>query len=445
MIPWYRRPAWWLFAPAAIIVTVYISANVSTDQIVAHREAAIAASSLLLFVSAPLAGVSAALEAGRERQSRGLLETKTRSELHVLWVRIWPSILSSCLVQLLAIAYLLARAGSAPDPVSWLIPIALCAALVLHSLAGYVIGQWVPTAMAVPLTILLSYVWVAFTWTVEPTQLRYMAGPVMAMCCSPAQKLDSQAPLTLLVFSLIMAVAYLGVAVIGGRRGLKNAVSALPRLVTSLVIAGFAFSVALTTGNGIGVLPGRNLAISELQCASQEPTVCLSAVQIARRDSRDLVGKTFAVFNDIGLQPVQRVEPVPAMITGDVLTSTGTAFVSMKPGMSPLEVVHSAASTYSSQLDRFTCDLQNPQKWFETRYLVQAWLDGTAAKRLLTTDEQEAIINFSLTDPTTSEALKSNLSVLNRLPEHQQAAWITSASKDLLHCKVPIMPGGNAS
>ncbi|WP_139244641.1 hypothetical protein [Arthrobacter woluwensis] len=422
-------------------MTLYISGNVSTEQIVAHREAAIAASALLLFITGPLAGVSAAIEAGRERRSRGLAETKTRTDLHVLWVRIWPSIVSASIVQLFAIAYLLVRAGSAPDPISWWIPLALCSALVLHAVAGYVIGQWMPAALAIPATVLLSYLWVAFTWTVEPTQLRYMAGPAMAMCCSPAEKLDGQAPLTLLVFSLIMSVAYLGIAAIGGPRGLRQGASLVPRVATSVLIAAIAFGAGMFAGNGIGIMPGRTLAKSELRCSDGVPTVCLSDVQIARGDQRRLVAKTFSIFNDLGLQPVRQVEPVPALHKGDVLSPTGTALISMAPGMSELDTVHSAASTYSSQLDRFSCDLQDPVKWFETRYLVQAWFDQTAARALLSPEDQQSIVAFSLTDPATAPELKSDLADLTRMTKPQQTRWIRQASEELLQCKVPASPG----
>lgn len=168
-----------------------------------NRESAISSSALLLFISAPLASVCCALEASVERKSRGIVELTTRSAFSRIVFRVWPSILGAWLAQTVAVLILLFRAGHSYG--SYL-PVALAGmymAIVLHALCGYVLGRYLPKILAVACAVIGSYGWVAFAWTVEPLQIRYMAGPALALCCTSAGELAPQAPWVLLLYFFI--------------------------------------------------------------------------------------------------------------------------------------------------------------------------------------------------------------------------------------------------
>lgn len=111
------------------------------------------------------------------------------------------------LAQTVAVLILLFRAGHSYG--SYL-PVALAGmymAIVLHALCGYVLGRYLPKILAVACAVIGSYGWVAFAWTVEPLQIRYMAGPALAFCCTSAGELAPQAPWVLLLFSSFLSGA----------------------------------------------------------------------------------------------------------------------------------------------------------------------------------------------------------------------------------------------
>ncbi|WNY34082.1 hypothetical protein Q9Q99_00210 [Curtobacterium flaccumfaciens] len=72
----------------------------------------------------------------------------------------------------------------APGGPSPLVGLAFAGILFFHSCIGFALGRWLPPVVSIPLSLLVSYSWIGFTWSVDYFPLRYLAGLVMADCCS---------------------------------------------------------------------------------------------------------------------------------------------------------------------------------------------------------------------------------------------------------------------
>ena len=132
-----RRPAWWIAGAAAVLATLYLLAYADRGFLVANRIASVTTGSFLLLFSCASASLSSAIEAGRERESRGVLENSRRPFITQILERTWPGILSGVLVQLAGVAILLVLAGSSDRRIPWLLIVGQVLAVVMHGMLGY--------------------------------------------------------------------------------------------------------------------------------------------------------------------------------------------------------------------------------------------------------------------------------------------------------------------
>ena len=126
-----RRPAWWIAGVAAALATLYLLAYADRDFLVANRIASVTTGSFILLFSCATASLSSAIEAGRERESRGVFENSRRPFTTQVIERTWPGVLSGVLVQVAGVAILLVLAGSSDRGIPWLLIVGQVLALSL--------------------------------------------------------------------------------------------------------------------------------------------------------------------------------------------------------------------------------------------------------------------------------------------------------------------------
>ncbi|WP_421084686.1 hypothetical protein [Rothia nasimurium] len=224
-----------------------------------------------------------------------------------------------------------------------LILVAQCSALLVHTALGYWWGRFLRPVLAYPLAVLTSYVWLAFTWTLPVTFIRYLAGPAMVMCCSPVEHIDPAAPGALLIFSATVGCGLLALAVWrGGHKVIKAGVA-----VSCLILGG---SAGYLMAGQLGPVATYYLADEDLKCAGNAPQVCVGEVSLARNDLREQISFDFKKMQSIGLPPVQKAliyrgENLPAL-------HEGTAYIAYPPTMTEEEAHRMVASIYAAPLEQ---------------------------------------------------------------------------------------------
>ncbi|WP_326503270.1 hypothetical protein [Rothia nasimurium] len=332
--------------PAALILNaLYILVYSNSATIVGNAESAAGQASLLLIFSAGLTCMASCWTGVQLRRTELIHMTAARPSWQVMGLWLAPSFLGGAAAQVAGVLGLLAFSGALPNTRFSLILLAQCAALLVHLALGYWLGKLLRPALAYPLALLASYLWLAFTWTLPITFVRYLAGPAMVMCCSPVEHIDPAAPVALIVFSVVVGGSFLTLAIWqGGRRLIKVGLA-----MAALAAGGGA---GYTVAGHLGPVATSYLADGELACAAQEPEVCVGKVSLARGDLREQISSDFKKLQGIGLPQVRRAviyrgENTPALYEG-------TAYIAYPPTLTVDEAHRMVASIYTSPLDRCT-------------------------------------------------------------------------------------------
>ncbi|MCB4209132.1 hypothetical protein [Arthrobacter sp. UM1] len=459
-----RRPAWAFLAVGLGVAAVYIGLFADPADFRGHREAAGAFSALLLLVSGPLAAASSAVEGGRVRGSSGVLEAAVRPPLRLVWGRIWPGFAAGAAVQCAAFGVLTAMAGPAPDGPNALLAASLVAAVLPHAAAGHVLGLLIRQVFAVPGAVLLSYLWIAFAWTLEPLQLRYMAGPVMALCCTPVNRLDPAAPLTLLVVSLAAAAGFAALAAVLGRprRAARSCVELLEASGPAVCLV-LALAAGMVTGRGLGVFPTVPIGEGELLCRRSDeggaaqspgadgrkggrfepPEVCATAVQLSEADRRPLIAAVFSALEEAGLPRIRRVVSLERPHESPLLDQD-VANVFTAPDMTEVEVIRSAAATFAHHLVFQRCpegegapDMDAYGEFAVLSFLEAAWALGhdDATAEALRELERLELQNAASRRPEAEATARS---------EGVRAEWLRASYAAMSRCKAPPTPAARS-
>ena len=445
MLPITRRPAWWLLIPGMILSALYIQQYVLEERIMADAQAAVAASALLLIFAASLVSVSAALEVGRDKSSRGMTEIAVRSKIVIAFARLWPSFVAGAIVQLVGIVLLLVKAGSSPNRFPILIAVGLFVALFFHAGIGMFLGSWMRARFAVPLALAISYLWLGFAWTFDFVPVRYLAGLALEGCCAPDETVDAAAVYSLMVFSVLgfFGFVLLAMAVSGSRmlpRGKANWVRTSAGMLTLIV----ASSLGLFIARDVAVSPVVARPLAEAECSVSVPEVCLFPTQLARGDTRQVYAEAFEVLARKGMPKVNKIvsastEQVP------VLSNDGVANVMATPGQSRSRALESAASTYADALTYIECPQETTEDVYGWAEVLKAWSIRVAAQEVLDPDERSTLPDTSMLESVSIPGETNFLGQwhkLSKLGNKSQSQWATAAYDRLSNCRLPVAVSG---
>lgn len=440
MLPITRRPAWWLLIPGMILSALYIQQYVSEERVMADAQAAVAASALLLIFAASLVSVSAALEVGRDRASRGMTEAAVRSRISVALARLWPSLVAGAIVQLVGIFLLLGKDGPSPNRFPILIAVGLLCALFLHAGIGMFLGSWMRARFAVPLTLAVSYLWLGFAWTFDFVPVRYLAGLALEGCCSPDETLDVAAVYSLMVFSVVGFFGFLLLAMAAsGRRGLPRGKANWLRVSAGMLTLVVATSLGLFIARNVAVSPVVARPIAEAECSVSVPEVCLFPTQLARGDTRQVYAEAFEALERQGMPEVTKVVSASTAQV-PVFSNDGVANAMAAPGQSRSRALESAASTYADALTYIECPQETSNDVYGWAEVLKAWSIQAAAQEVLDPNERATLPDTSTLESVSIPGETNFLGQwhkLGKLDEKSQSRWATTAYDRLSNCELP--------
>ncbi|MDQ4502647.1 hypothetical protein [Sinomonas sp. ASV322] len=430
VLPLPSRPALWLVFPGLILVWVYAALYISDAAIRGHWVAAMSNAALFLLFSCGLAALSAAIEGSRDRSGKLGDLAVVRSSWHIAAQRLWPSLLAGATVQTVGTLFLASAAFGAPGRPPWELPVAYVAIVFFHASLGYALGRFLPAIAAIPLSMLSSYGWLGFTWSVPYFPLRHLAGPALASCCGPASELNPLAVWAPIAFSIPAGVLLLALVALNppvgraerarvGRRRARAAMAVASGLVACLAVV---TACSLFLARNVGAFAYQDRPESELECSGQRPRICLFPEQLASSDPRPVLAAAFSRLEAAGMPLFMAVNAG----VGDSNPTDAIAVVAVGIRSSEAELIHAAASAYTAPLTGIDCGATDYRPWLRAYGILSAWLELEASKGVVAPERVRAGVARDTLD---------DLDHLQARPLGEQREWIRSALESLKRCE----------
>ncbi|MER7005313.1 hypothetical protein ABT297_20015 [Dactylosporangium sp. NPDC000555] len=317
---WRTRAETYATAPLLALVLLQGSAVVGTTTPL-YWTAATANADLMLFIVVPVCAAVAAWEGARHRIGRIDTMTIVRRSWQVALVAVAPTLVMGLLGIAAAVASTAPAAVGAPGlPDPWLIAVYILV-MAGHTVVGYGLGRWLPPALALPISLAGSYVWLAYPAAIEPFWIRHLNGLSFEGCCTIDRSPSPRALLATAVFAVALGAGVLS-ALAGTRR--MRAVGGAALTVLSIV----AVTVALPLGPSADAPRG-----GSVRCEGSKPVLCLWPEQ---EGSRGLVhaalASSYARLADVGM-------PLPAVVTAREAEARDAIFVGLAARPEPRDVV----------------------------------------------------------------------------------------------------------
>ncbi|MEV8515364.1 hypothetical protein [Dactylosporangium sp. NPDC051484] len=275
---WRGRADTYLVVP--LVVLVLLLAGPAKEFITyGYWPAAVAKADMLLYVVAPLCAIAGAWEGGRFRRGGIRCWAVVRPMWRIVLNSLGPTLVMAAVGVALAVGVMAPAAASAPGlPDVRLIGVYLLV-VTAHILVGYGLGVWLAPALALPISLGLSYVWLAYPAAIEPFWVRHLNGFSFESCCNIADVPATRALIgsTLVALGVVAAVL---LALSGGRRLLAGAAATFV----------LAFGAAVTVVWPLGPEANQPRAGSP-RCAGDRPALCLWPEQEAARGRIDAAAR----------------------------------------------------------------------------------------------------------------------------------------------------------
>lgn len=423
IIPWRSRAAVWLLIPGLLGVVAYSVQFADETTVAGYWPAAMAGSAIYLVFSCGVAATAGAWEGKRFRAAAPVIESSSRSSAAVVTDHLWTPLAAGLLLQLVAAALMSRDTWGAPGGPSPLVGLAFAGILFFHSCIGFALGRWLPPVASIPLSLLVSYSWLGFTWSVDYFPLRYLAGLVMADCCSVETALDARAPIIATAFSVLAGCSLLVIAVAARASGDRMHRFGLPIGASSFAVITVT---ALAAGSGLGAAPIVDRPQAQAICSGEAPTICLFPEQRAPGDSESIIRKASENLSRAGVtvQPVIRASNAPS--APDVLNLV------VQVRMSDADLLHSITTSMLGDAEVAYCGTEQDD--------TERLNDAAVANRWLIDVAAEGIVNAEQVEPALEMDDPGVLRALRRAPIRAQAAWVTATVDRLTDCSVDHIP-----
>lgn len=351
---WRSRAETYLALPMLALVALQGSTVVETVT-TGYWTAAVASADLMLFIIVPVCALCAAWEGARHRGGGVDKLAIARPASLVLLVAVAPTLLMGLAGIVVAVLSTAPAAIGAPGyPHPGLIPVYLLV-MAAHTVVGYALGRWLPSALALPASLGGSYIWLAYPAGIEPFWIRHLNGLSFEGCCPIDQQPDSRALLATTLFAAGLIVGVL-IALTGGRRARITGATG----GTALVVA--AATVAMPLGpSSDGPRAGSP------SCAGQAPVLCLWPEQEgARKTVHAALASAYTRLAEVGLD-------LPATVTTKEGTADDAVFVVLHARPEPEIAV---LSLVSSLVPDTSPDCAKNGEWpgVHSHYPLTVWL-----------------------------------------------------------------------
>lgn len=419
IIPWRSRAAVWLLVPGLLGVVVYSVQFSSETSVAGYWPAAIAGSAIFLVFSCGAAATAGAREGRRHRSGASAIESSSRSSAAVLADHLWTPLAAGILLQAVAIVLMSRDTWGAPGGPSPLVGLAFASILFFHTCIGFAIGRWLPPVASLPLSLLASYSWLGFSWAVDYFPPRYLAGLVMADCCSVETSLDPRAPTIATVFSALAGVSLLIMAVARRTSGDR-----LHRFGVQIGAASFAVVtvIALVSGSGLGAAPITERPQSQSVCNGHRPTICLFPEQRADGDSVAVIRKAAENLSRSGITMQSTIRASNARSTQDDLNMI------VQVRMTDADLVHSLTTSVLGDAEVAFCESEPDD--------TERLNDAGVANRWLIDVAAHGIVDADRVEPALEMDDHSLLRELRNAPASAQAAWVNATIHRLTDCSI---------
>ena len=235
-------PAFWFALPIVLLAGGYGTALYPSDH---YGLGATAMGTGALAFVAGFAAATAAWEGARLRRTVWWSPV-VRSRLAIVVSAVLPSVAIGVVALLAAVGVLLLRSG-ATVPDLTLIAVGTLD-LVVWAAVGFAAGLLLPVQVALPVGILLPFVWLAFVPAMNPVWIRHITG-MFRDCCTLNQAM-APAAVWASVFADVGILAAAAVLVGGWTNARRHGGSALSRAVP-LVASGLVLVLVLRAGVGL--------------------------------------------------------------------------------------------------------------------------------------------------------------------------------------------------
>jgi hypothetical protein len=311
----------------------------------------------------------------------------------------------------------------APGGPSPLVGLAFAGILFFHACIGFALGRWLPPVASIPLSLLVSYSWLGFTWSVDYFPIRYLAGLVMADCCSVETALDIRAPVIATAFSVLAGCSLLVIAVARRSSGDRARRFGLQIGASSFVVITI---VELTAGSGLGAAPIVDRPQAQAICSGAAPTICLFPEQRDSGNSESVIRKAAENLGRSGITVPPTIRASNAPSTPDVLNMI------VQVRMTDADVLHSITTSLLGDGEVAHCGSeQDDAERLNDAAVANRWLIDVAAEGIVNADHVEPALEMD--DPGV-------LRTLHRAPISAQAAWVTATIDRLTDCSVGHIP-----
>ncbi|MFJ9948177.1 hypothetical protein [Kitasatospora sp. NPDC091207] len=266
-MPWrtvIRTSAALRAAPVALVWILMYSGKMTGWITDGYWPSVTAQSSFLLNFTAPAVAACGAWEGLKIRRSAILDTAPARSATAIALSALTPVLTLGTLSVLTALAVFTPQASGLPGwPTPAVITVELLVVLA-HTAVGYTLGLTLPRLLAVPLTLIASFLWMAYPSTLDTFWIRQLNGRNLTECCAldevPALRALAAPAVALLG---LLAAAWIWTALRDRRR----------------LIAVVALAATTAAGVWIAAPLGYRAATarpaSEQTCTTTTPRVCL--------------------------------------------------------------------------------------------------------------------------------------------------------------------------
>jgi hypothetical protein len=423
--PLSSHPAAFLFLPGLVLTCVFaILQGVKIDAS-GYWVGVVSSATVFTVFSCTIPALAGAWSGSRLRRARVFDQTPARTSPHIAWVSLWPSFTLGMILQ--TIGTLIAASGTwgSPGRVPWEVLLAWAAMIAFHTVLGYAIGLYLPAVAATPVALVVSYVWLGFTWSASYVPLRYLSGLVISGCCTAYAELAWEAPLAVTLFSLAGIASIILVLPSFAPRHTK-----VVRAIAALATVSAVTSVSLTLAGSLGPYPSPPRSAADLRCEqSGSTTVCLFPEQVwrAETDAVKLIADALSQLEDEGIR-------VPTRVTAALLDRAGNSVSLVYRRDFP------ASTTIASLMSSLTPQLREGQDCRRdaedpiTAYLTR---EATAAALIALATHQTAYL-----DTIDPEVAPISLEILG-WDSSTRAAWINETIDLLADCTraLKTLPG----
>lgn len=401
----------WLTLPLVLLAVAYVANFTRSGD--PYPIALTAGGLATLGFVVPICAALGAWEGGRLRRGGTWDLPTVRSRFVIAAISLGPVLIAGCVAVLAGVLTSTLSSGvTVPD---WRPLVVAFVVILAHSATGFALGILMPTALAVSVSLLGSFVWMVFLRGFDPMWLRYLNGGALELCCGIS---DDVAP-NAVAGPLVVAIGVVATVALT----LAYAQAGLGRRLLALAPVPVALAIGSGLVSGLDAYPTVPRDEGQLVCSDRDAVrVCVWPEHEPRlTEVAELAATASAGWRQAGV-------PAPTLFTeGQSGAHPDALLFKFALRSSPAMIVRGFA--YAMLPPWPACADFGPYPGFDAFGYVHAWY---AAHGGLRQTDLDAYPGSGAGSPTVAELLGQ---VLSR-PLDSQRRWLAANVAALESCEV---------